>query len=279
VPTVAMVDLPRRPAGLTALVWYDKGLHESRKSCIHAFMKETRSFAADCAGRGTGSDARVLTLLHRATSAESLPKYLSSDNDPLFRFHRWGANLRVLKVEEVKRVPSVPCSHTVVERLIGTIRRSTSTGSCSGIGVTSRESSGASGTATTEGECTHHLVVKRLRWEAVDHPGRARNSTPSRGYRVVRGSIRHPWLRKLRIRQGQSERTNAISDVSSPDVLDYCDDRPTHFSSSIDLHYRWTRPIRGRHIGLNGTGRPSLRRLKDCSIIIHYDRIAARPRI
>jgi hypothetical protein len=33
------------------------------------------------------------------------PKYLSSDNDPLFQFHRWQANLRVLEVEEIKAVP------------------------------------------------------------------------------------------------------------------------------------------------------------------------------
>ena len=71
------------------------------------------------------------------------------------------------------------------------------------IGVTSRESSAASGTTTTEYECTHHLVVNRRRWQAVGHPRRARNSTTSRGYRIVRGNIRRPWLRNRRIRQGQ----------------------------------------------------------------------------
>jgi transposase InsO family protein len=51
------------------------------------------------------------------------PRYLSSDNDPLFRFHQWNANLRILEVTEVKTVPYVPLSHPFVERLIGTIRR------------------------------------------------------------------------------------------------------------------------------------------------------------
>jgi putative transposase len=51
------------------------------------------------------------------------PKYLSADHDPLFRFHRWLANLRVLEVEEMKSVPCAPLSHPFVERLIGTIRR------------------------------------------------------------------------------------------------------------------------------------------------------------
>jgi putative transposase len=48
---------------------------------------------------------------------------LPSNHDPLFRFHRWLANLRVLEVEEMKSVPCAPLSHPFVERLIGTIRR------------------------------------------------------------------------------------------------------------------------------------------------------------
>jgi hypothetical protein len=31
--------------------------------------------------------------------ATALPKYLSSDHDPLYRFHQWKANLRVLDIE------------------------------------------------------------------------------------------------------------------------------------------------------------------------------------
>jgi len=52
-----------------------------------------------------------------------LPLYLSSDHDPLYRFHQWEANLRILGVAEIKSVPYVPWSHPFVERLIGTIRR------------------------------------------------------------------------------------------------------------------------------------------------------------
>ena len=52
-----------------------------------------------------------------------LLKRLSSDHDPLYRFHQWRANLRVLQVTEVKSVPYVPLSHPFVERLIGTLRR------------------------------------------------------------------------------------------------------------------------------------------------------------
>jgi hypothetical protein len=53
----------------------------------------------------------------------TLPKYLSSDHDPLYRFHQWEANLRVLSVEQIKTVPYIPLLHPFVERLIGTIRR------------------------------------------------------------------------------------------------------------------------------------------------------------
>jgi len=54
---------------------------------------------------------------------ESVPQSLSSDHDPLFLFHRWRANLRILQIREIKSVPYVPLSHPFVERLIGTIRR------------------------------------------------------------------------------------------------------------------------------------------------------------
>ena len=52
-----------------------------------------------------------------------MPKYLSSDHDPLYRFPQWQANLRILGVAEIKTVPYVPWSHPFVERLIGTLRR------------------------------------------------------------------------------------------------------------------------------------------------------------
>ena len=52
-----------------------------------------------------------------------MPKYLSSDHDPLYRFKQWQANLRILEVAEIKTVPYVPLSHPFVERLIGTVRR------------------------------------------------------------------------------------------------------------------------------------------------------------
>ena len=65
----------------------------------------------------------VCRMFNEAVGRKGIPRYLSTDDDPLFTHHRWQANLRVLGVEEVKTVPYVPLSHPFVERLIGTTRR------------------------------------------------------------------------------------------------------------------------------------------------------------
>ena len=62
-------------------------------------------------------------MFKQAIAGHRIPKRVSTDHDPLFRFHRWLANLRVLEIEEIKSVPYAPISHPFVERLIGTIRR------------------------------------------------------------------------------------------------------------------------------------------------------------
>jgi putative transposase len=66
---------------------------------------------------------RVCRMFNRAIARETLPRRLSSDHDPLFRFHRWRANLRALEVDEIETILETPRSHAFVERLIGTIRR------------------------------------------------------------------------------------------------------------------------------------------------------------
>ena len=62
-------------------------------------------------------------MFNTAISTKGVPKFLSSDNDPLFLYHQWQANLRILEIEEIKTAPYTPISHPFVERLIGTIRR------------------------------------------------------------------------------------------------------------------------------------------------------------
>ena len=62
-------------------------------------------------------------MFNSAIRNKGLPKRLSSDNDPLFRYQQWQANLRILEIEEIKSIPYSPTSHPFIERLIGTIRR------------------------------------------------------------------------------------------------------------------------------------------------------------
>ena len=62
-------------------------------------------------------------MFNQAFARKGAPKYLSSDDDPLFEYYRWQANLRILDIEEIKSIPYTPVSHPFVERPIGTVRR------------------------------------------------------------------------------------------------------------------------------------------------------------
>ena len=62
-------------------------------------------------------------MFNHAVAGQPRPKHLSTDHDPLFRFHRWLANLRVVEIGEIKSVAYAPVSHPFIERLIGTVRR------------------------------------------------------------------------------------------------------------------------------------------------------------
>ena len=73
--------------------------------------------AGDCDG------IAYCRLFNKIISGKKPPKYLSSDNDPLYLFHRWQASLRILEIDEIKSVPGYPVSHPFVERIIGTTRR------------------------------------------------------------------------------------------------------------------------------------------------------------
>ena len=58
--------------------------------------------------RGIVDGPSLCSMFRRAIRGKSLPKYLSTGHDPLYRFHQWQANLRVLEVMEIKTVPYVP---------------------------------------------------------------------------------------------------------------------------------------------------------------------------
>ena len=72
---------------------------------------------------GDVNGTTLCRMFNSAISSKDVPKYLSSDNDPLFQYHRWLANLRILDIQEIKSLPHAPMSHPFVERMIRTIRR------------------------------------------------------------------------------------------------------------------------------------------------------------
>jgi len=81
----------------------------------------TRRIVGFSVHRGVVDGVALCRMFNHATCAQSPPTYLSADHDPLYRFHQWHANLRILNIRQIKTVPYVPRSHPVVERLIGAI--------------------------------------------------------------------------------------------------------------------------------------------------------------
>ena len=55
-------------------------------------------------------------MFNSAIRIKGLPKGLSSDKDPLFRYHQWQTHLRILEIEEIKSIPYTPTSHPFIER-------------------------------------------------------------------------------------------------------------------------------------------------------------------
>jgi len=58
----------------------------------------TRRIIGFAVNAGNVDGPILCRMLNEATSNQGWPKYLSSDNDPLFQYHRWKANLRVLEI-------------------------------------------------------------------------------------------------------------------------------------------------------------------------------------
>jgi len=68
---------------------------------------------------GNVDDISLCRMINTAISTKSASKYPSSDNDPLFLYCQWHANLKILGADEIKTVPYTPLSHPFVEQLIG----------------------------------------------------------------------------------------------------------------------------------------------------------------
>ena len=99
---------------------------ENHATQAFVFYRTHKPFCKSVTVGGQAGDVdgiALCRLFNTAISTQGVPHYISSDNDPLFRYYRWQANLRILDVTEIKSVPYVPLSHPFVEQLIGTIRR------------------------------------------------------------------------------------------------------------------------------------------------------------
>ena len=65
----------------------------------------TRRIVGFAVCQGSPDGPTVCRMLFHIICGSAPPTYLSSDHDPLFEYHRWKANLRILGVKEVKRFP------------------------------------------------------------------------------------------------------------------------------------------------------------------------------
>jgi transposase InsO family protein len=107
----------------------------------------------------------ICRMFNEARSGRDLPRYLSSDNNPLFQYHRWKANLRALGVEGIKSLPHVPMSHPFVERLIGSIRRELLDRTLSWTATEHRCHSSLDGNIPVESGRKNVVDIIHYRWE------------------------------------------------------------------------------------------------------------------
>ncbi len=82
----------------------------------------TRRIIGFAVHQGDLNGIAICCMFNKMIAKQALPKHLSSDNEPLFNFHRWKANLRILDIKEVNSIPYQPRSHPFIERLIRSCR-------------------------------------------------------------------------------------------------------------------------------------------------------------
>jgi transposase InsO family protein len=72
------------------------------------FTRRIIGFGIQC---GSVDGPALCRMFNDATRGQGTPRYVSTDHDPLFDFHRWKADLRILEIDEIKTVPHNPISH------------------------------------------------------------------------------------------------------------------------------------------------------------------------
>jgi transposase InsO family protein len=83
----------------------------------------TRRIIGFAVQAGAVDGPTLCRMFNEAVTGQPRPARISTDNDPLFQYRQWKANLSILDIEEIKSLPYTPMSHPFVERLIGSVRR------------------------------------------------------------------------------------------------------------------------------------------------------------
>jgi transposase InsO family protein len=84
----------------------------------------TRRIVGFSVHQGTLSGSAICFMFNKIAFRKVWPKYISTDNDPLFEYWLWESNLEShYQIDEIKTVPYCPWSHPFIERLIGSCRR------------------------------------------------------------------------------------------------------------------------------------------------------------
>src|SRR4029450_8606092 len=132
---------------------------------------------------------------HAIAGELARPRHLSSDHDPLFEFHRWKANLRILDVTEIKTVPEVPLSIRSLNDWSARYGESFWIKSLFGAPEISNGSCCTSGTTTTEIEFMRHWAASlRTAKPAMSIAGLSASASIS-GSLTAAACISYPWLR------------------------------------------------------------------------------------
>jgi len=82
----------------------------------------SRKLIGISAHKGSVDCPAMCLMFARITRDLTMPKYLSFDNDPIFRFRQWKRNLRLWEITPIRSVPISPVSHPFIERLIRTVK-------------------------------------------------------------------------------------------------------------------------------------------------------------
>jgi len=76
----------------------------------------TRKIVGFSVYKGSLSGASVCSLFNKIISGKKSPVNLSTDNDPLFEYWLWKANLESYEINEIKSVPNCPWSHPFIKQ-------------------------------------------------------------------------------------------------------------------------------------------------------------------